>query len=183
VFTVSSSREVATNRRGSCRYTQAQGFESMLAKPSAFLSTKRGGAGAGGTAVGVIPSLISVQRTARHRASHSRSRIIRGSINEVAPAILPANHILRNRRPTLCHPEPRISYYAAPPMTTHAAFTEESRMKFANATKPDRKSGGSGAICGFFPPPFFARYTLSRSRRRHYLQFCRARTQDGRLSQ
>jgi hypothetical protein len=32
-------------------------------------------------------------------------------------------------------------------MTTYAAFIEESRMKFANATKPDRKSGGSGGIC------------------------------------
>jgi hypothetical protein len=35
-------------------------------------------------------------------------------------------------------------------MTTYVAFIEESRMKFANATKPDRKSGGSGGTCGFF---------------------------------
>jgi hypothetical protein len=28
-------------------------------------------------------------------------------------------------------------------MTTYAAFIEESRMKFANATKPGRKSGGN----------------------------------------
>jgi hypothetical protein len=39
--------------------------------------------------------------------------------------------------------EPRISYFAAPSMTTYAAFIEESRMKFANATKPGRKSGGN----------------------------------------
>jgi hypothetical protein len=44
--------------------------------------------------------------------------------------------------------EPRISYYAAPPTTTYAAFIEESRMKFADPTKLDRKSGGSGGICG-----------------------------------
>ena len=33
------------------------------------------------------------------------------------------------------------SYCAAPTMTTCAAFLRESRMKLANATKPDRKSG------------------------------------------
>jgi hypothetical protein len=43
--------------------------------------------------------------------------------------------------------EPRISYYAGPPTTTYAAFIEESRMKFADPTKLDRKSGGSGGIC------------------------------------
>ena len=37
--------------------------------------------------------------------------------------------------------EPRISYYAAPEMATCAAFIEESRMKFADPTKLDRKSG------------------------------------------
>jgi len=36
---------------------------------------------------------------------------------------------------------PRISYYAAPEMATCAAFIEESRMKFADPTKLDRKSG------------------------------------------
>jgi hypothetical protein len=36
---------------------------------------------------------------------------------------------------------PRISYYAAPEMATCAAFIEESRMKFADHTKLDRKSG------------------------------------------
>jgi hypothetical protein len=35
----------------------------------------------------------------------------------------------------------RISYIAATPKSTHAAFCKESRMKFANATKLDRKSG------------------------------------------
>jgi hypothetical protein len=36
---------------------------------------------------------------------------------------------------------PRISYYAAPLMTTYAAFIKESRMKFADPTQLDRKSG------------------------------------------
>jgi hypothetical protein len=36
---------------------------------------------------------------------------------------------------------PRISYYAAPPMTTCAGFRKESRMKFANAIKLDRNPG------------------------------------------
>jgi len=35
----------------------------------------------------------------------------------------------------------RISYHAAPPMASCAAFRNESRMKFADATKLDRKSG------------------------------------------
>ena len=37
----------------------------------------------------------------------------------------------------------RISYYAAPEMATCAAFLEESRMKFADPTKLDRKSGAA----------------------------------------
>jgi hypothetical protein len=37
----------------------------------------------------------------------------------------------------------RISYIAAPPKATYAAFRKESRMKFANANKLNRKSGGS----------------------------------------
>ena len=46
----------------------------------------------------------------------------------------------------LCHPDrsvPRISYCAALTVASYAAFRKESRMKFANATKLDRKSGGS----------------------------------------
>ena len=39
--------------------------------------------------------------------------------------------------------------YAAPDMTACAAFSKESRMKFANATKLHRKSGGSPSF--FFP--------------------------------
>jgi len=35
----------------------------------------------------------------------------------------------------------RISCYLAPTMAACAAFFKESRMKFANATKLDRKSG------------------------------------------
>jgi hypothetical protein len=37
----------------------------------------------------------------------------------------------------------RISCYDAPPTPACAAFIKESRMKFANANKLDRKSGGS----------------------------------------
>jgi hypothetical protein len=37
----------------------------------------------------------------------------------------------------------RISYIAVPPKVTYAAFRKESRTKFANATKLDRKSGGA----------------------------------------
>jgi hypothetical protein len=63
--------------------------------------------------------------------------------------VVPTERLKRCRCLSLCHPDrTRISYYAAPPKTTYAAFIEESRMKFANATKPDRKSGGSGGICG-----------------------------------
>jgi hypothetical protein len=35
----------------------------------------------------------------------------------------------------------RISYVAATPKATYAAFRKEGRMQFANATKLDRKSG------------------------------------------
>jgi hypothetical protein len=35
----------------------------------------------------------------------------------------------------------RISYLAVPSEATYAAFRKESRMKFANANKLDRKSG------------------------------------------
>ena len=38
----------------------------------------------------------------------------------------------------------RISCYAAPNTTASAAFIKESRMKFANATNLDRKSGVRG---------------------------------------
>jgi hypothetical protein len=44
--------------------------------------------------------------------------------------------------------------YAASDMTACAAFSKESRMRFANATKLHRKSGGS--------PSFF--FSLSRCR-------------------
>jgi hypothetical protein len=36
VFTAGSSEQVARNSRGSCRDGQAEGFESILAKPFAF---------------------------------------------------------------------------------------------------------------------------------------------------
>src|ERR1700693_2147684 len=55
-----------------------------------------------------------------------------------------SNRSLWKRRTPLCHPErTRISYYAAPEMATCAAFIEESRMKFADPTKLDRKSGAA----------------------------------------
>jgi len=38
------------------------------------------------------------------------------------------------------------SLYAALETTACAAFSEESRMNFANATKLDRKSGGSPTV-------------------------------------
>jgi hypothetical protein len=55
--------------------------------------------------------------------------------------LLSSNRPPGKRRPSLCHPgRTRISYYAAPEMATCAAFIEESRMKFADPTKLDRKS-------------------------------------------
>jgi hypothetical protein len=44
--------------------------------------------------------------------------------------------------PTLCHPDLDFLYVALT-MTACAAFSEESRMRFANANKLDRKSGGA----------------------------------------
>jgi hypothetical protein len=41
----------------------------------------------------------------------------------------------------------RISYYAARKTTTYAAFSKESRMRFIETTKPDRKSGASRGTC------------------------------------
>ncbi len=38
--------------------------------------------------------------------------------------------------------------YAAPPMVACAAFITESRMKFVERTKPNRKSGGYGPPMG-----------------------------------
>jgi hypothetical protein len=40
----------------------------------------------------------------------------------------------------LCHPDPDF-LYVAPSMTACAAFSKESRMRFANANKLHRKSG------------------------------------------
>jgi len=47
--------------------------------------------------------------------------------------------------------------YAAPDTTACAAFSKESRMKFANATELDRKSGGS-------PPKLFANQSAKSNR-------------------
>jgi hypothetical protein len=53
----------------------------------------------------------------------------------------------------LCHPErTRISYYAAPKMTSCAAFIKESRMSFAEPTELYRKSGAveGSAVCSTY---------------------------------
>jgi len=42
----------------------------------------------------------------------------------------------------LCHPDPDF-LYVAPSMTACAAFSKESRMRFANANELHRKSGGA----------------------------------------
>jgi hypothetical protein len=44
--------------------------------------------------------------------------------------------------PPLCHPDPDF-LYVAPSITACAAFSEESRMRLANATELHRKSGGA----------------------------------------
>jgi hypothetical protein len=49
-----------------------------------------------------------------------------------------------DRHPQICHPErsgPEISCYAAVTNARVCGFSKESRMKFANATKLDGKSG------------------------------------------
>ena len=48
----------------------------------------------------------------------------------------------KSHRPHLCHPDPDF-LYVAPSMTACAAFSEESRIRFANAHKLNRKSGGA----------------------------------------
>jgi hypothetical protein len=52
----------------------------------------------------------------------------------------------------------RISCHAALDIAACAAFVKESSMKYANATKFHRKSGGaqrSGEICGLFSARWF----------------------------
>jgi hypothetical protein len=52
--------------------------------------------------------------------------------------------ILNLRKKLSSRPErTRISYITAPHAATYVAFRKESRMKFAKATKFDRKSGGA----------------------------------------
>jgi hypothetical protein len=63
------------------------------------------------------------------------------------------------RRPNFCHPErTRISYYAAPKMTSCAAFIKESRMSFVEPIELDRKSG---AVEGSAVSPTLTRATGS----------------------
>src|ERR1700728_319483 len=53
-------------------------------------------------------------------------------------------HPNKSHRPPLCHPErTRISYFTALPAATYAALRKESRMKSAEATVFDRKSGAA----------------------------------------
>jgi hypothetical protein len=57
---------------------------------------------------------------------------------------LPSNDSCLNHRPQICHPdrsEPGFPATQHSPTSTCAAFVKESRMKFANATKFNRKSG------------------------------------------
>ena len=57
----------------------------------------------------------------------------------------PSIHITNCRgrnKSTLCHPDPDF-LYVAPSMTACAAFSKESRMRFANANELHRKSGGA----------------------------------------
>jgi hypothetical protein len=62
------------------------------------------------------------------------------------------HHTKWKRHPPLCHPErTRISCHAALEKTACAPFRREMRMKFASATKFNRKSGSRG-ICGLFSP-------------------------------
>jgi hypothetical protein len=58
--------------------------------------------------------------------------------------LLSSNRSLWKRRPPLCHPErTRISYHAAPKMTSFAAFIKESRMSFVEPIALNRKSGAA----------------------------------------
>ena len=54
----------------------------------------------------------------------------------------------RAGRQTSAQSGTRISCHAALDEATYAAFFEESRMRFTETTKPDRKSGGSRGTCG-----------------------------------
>src|SRR5271156_2790666 len=59
----------------------------------------------------------------------------------------PSIHITNCRgksKSTLCHPDPDF-LYVAPSMTACAAFSKESRMRFASANELHRKSGGAKA--------------------------------------
>ncbi len=61
-----------------------------------------------------------------------------GTCGSIHPTLSPnlSNH------PKLCHPDPDF-LYVAPSTTACAAFGRESRIRFANANKLHRKSGGA----------------------------------------
>jgi hypothetical protein len=64
------------------------------------------------------------------------------------------------RRPQICHPdrsEPGFPATRHSPTSTYAAFVKESRMKFANATNLNRKSGVAkwrDLLCALLPNNF-----------------------------
>ncbi len=59
-------------------------------------------------------------------------------------------NLKKNQKSHNLRPErTRISYIAALTVTTCAAFSKESRMKSANATDLDRKSGAAQGTCCF----------------------------------
>jgi hypothetical protein len=65
------------------------------------------------------------------------------------PAALPQSHITNDEvinQSKLCHPDWSVPGFPATrhsPAATYAAFSKESRMKFANATNLHRESGGA----------------------------------------
>jgi hypothetical protein len=77
-------------------------------------------------------------------AKHSRQRNHGpcGPPKVIEKRLLSSHRSPWKHRPPLCHPErTRISCHAALDRTTNAPFSKERRMKFAKATKFNRKSG------------------------------------------
>jgi hypothetical protein len=82
-----------------------------------------------------------------NRKSGERS----GGIRRAPP---PLTNVTRKRHPQTCHPDRRVPGFPATrhsPPSTYAAFLKESRMKFANATNINRKSGAAKWSACFSP--------------------------------
>ena len=85
----------------------------------------------------------------RNRASPTRLypdplMSMKETVGKPAALSIPDSSADGERDPQLCHPDrsgPGFPTSAALAATTCAAFSKESRMKFANATNLDRKSG------------------------------------------